>query len=64
MKEHTKSNRNSPQDLKELRRELSLIQARRDTEHDLPEELKHKLWLEAKQVDELVDRRASWLEIE
>lgn len=40
---------------KELRRELSLIQARRNTEHDLPEELKHKLWLEAKQVDELID---------
>src|SRR5580704_6114245 len=41
--------------VKELRRELLLIQARRDTEYDLPEELKHKLWLEAKQVDALID---------
>lgn len=41
---------------KELQRELSLIQAQRDTEHDLSEELKHHLWVEAKQVDELVNR--------
>ena len=45
---------------KELRRELSLIQARRNTEYDLSEELKHKLWLESKQVDELIDGRGQY----
>ncbi|MCE0723990.1 hypothetical protein [Legionella resiliens] len=42
--------------LKELQRDLSLIQARRDSDQALPEELKHQLWIEAKQVNELVDR--------
>ena len=37
---------------KELQRQLSLIQAAIETEYELPEELKHKLWLESKLVDE------------
>ncbi|KTD24116.1 hypothetical protein [Legionella maceachernii] len=37
---------------KELQRELSLLQAVRETEYELPEALKHQLWLEGKQVDE------------
>ncbi|MFT4059800.1 MAG: hypothetical protein QM652_09645 [Legionella sp.] len=42
--------------LKDLQRRLSLIKARRDTEHDLPRELKYQLWVESKQLGELIDR--------
>ena len=41
---------------KELQRELSLIQAARETEYELPKELKYKLWLEGKQIDELLSQ--------
>lgn len=49
--------------LRELRRKLSLIQADRDTEYDLPEKLKHQLWGKAKQVDELVNRLLAMLKL-
>ncbi len=49
---------NSLQDLlisfKELKRQLSIIKARQDTEHNLPEKIKYQLWIEEKQVEELI----------
>ncbi len=42
--------------IKELLRKLSRIQADRDTESELSEEQKHEMWLEGRQVDELLNR--------
>ena len=41
--------------LKELKRESSIIRARLETEYDLPEELKHKLSVERNSVLEDVE---------